>query len=324
MPRLRQPPAERPKPQIMSDPEPFEAPDPEQLKKETEEEQPIEVDVTPDPEPTPKEDAAEELRKQIEAMRRGEAEMRRRAEQAERERDEARQRAQVEAEKARKEVAQSQVTTFDTGIAKETEAVESAKRDLVSATASGDNEGLMSAIERMSEAKARLETLKNGKAAVEAQIEEEKAKPKLEPKPQQTQPTVDQAIDNFPVPEIAKQWLREHKNYVTDPELNAEIQYLHHKVVKAGHEAYSKSYFTDLEKRLGISKADQPIEERPAIVSAPVSREVPDNKGDRPTSKITLTPAQRNAARVAGVTEAEYAKQLVRMQKEKSAGNIGG
>jgi hypothetical protein len=65
---------------------------------------------------------------------------------------------------------------------------------------------------------------------------------------------------------------------------------------------------------------------RSAIVSAPVSRELPGNYRHDPQdpSKITLTAQQVEAANIAGITPAEYARQLIRMKKAQANGEIQG
>ena len=65
---------------------------------------------------------------------------------------------------------------------------------------------------------------------------------------------------------------------------------------------------------------DEP-EERSSIVSAPVSRDIPSSNGTRQSGVVKLTPAQREAAKVAGITETEYAKQYARLLEEKANGN---
>ena len=59
------------------------------------------------------------------------------------------------------------------------------------------------------------------------------------------------------------------------------------------------------------------------MVSAPVSREAPSANGSRQSANIRLTASQREAAKMAGISETEYAKQLQKLQKEKSDGNYG-
>ena len=61
-------------------------------------------------------------------------------------------------------------------------------------------------------------------------------------------------------------------------------------------------------------------------MSAPVSRETSANGyggGDRP-GKVTLTPAMKEAAKVSGISEIEYAEQVLRLRKAKANGDYGG
>jgi hypothetical protein len=59
---------------------------------------------------------------------------------------------------------------------------------------------------------------------------------------------------------------------------------------------------------------------RSAFVSAPVSRETPSAGGSRSNRQIRLTAEEREHARMAGVTEVEYAKQKQRLMDEQAAG----
>lgn len=65
-------------------------------------------------------------------------------------------------------------------------------------------------------------------------------------------------------------------------------------------------------------KVQPPVNER--FVSAPVSREAMSWSGkrdDRPGS-IRLTPAMQEAAKIAGISLAEYSRQLLRLREEKA------
>ncbi len=59
---------------------------------------------------------------------------------------------------------------------------------------------------------------------------------------------------------------------------------------------------------------------RSCIVSAPVSRGVPSSTPGWATGKITLTPAEREAARLSGISEVEYAKHRLRLNAMKASG----
>lgn len=174
------------------------------------------------------------------------------------------------------------------------------------------------------------------------------------------QPQSDDPLANIALPDLAKDWLRKNPKYLYEAELNQKLQDLHHVLVDEGHAAYSEPYFAEIDRRLaggavdaalakaragtlhpipdddGIDVYDPPsgngrlvIGElsRRAVVSAPPSREVPSSDGvyrhDHP-GRITLTAAQKESARISGISEAEYAQQLIRLRQEKDAGNYGG
>jgi phage I-like protein len=64
----------------------------------------------------------------------------------------------------------------------------------------------------------------------------------------------------------------------------------------------------------------RPTRLSPAHVSAPVSREVPSASGLRSPGRVTLTAQQREAAKMSGVSEAEYARQLLRLRELQASG----
>lgn len=274
-------------------------------------------------------DAAVELKKQIEALQRAEQTQRERADKAERERKAALEVARAkdaEIEKAKGDVVQSRADVINRAIAAETEAAEAAEREYIAARANGDAEAEVKAQRRMVRAEANLANLQNGKAAIEAEIEEAKNRPA--PKPQE-EPQGD-GLDRINLPETAKRWLMAHPDYMTDNRKNAKIQSLHWEIVQDEKlEPFSDAYYESMEIHLGMRKApkaeaeEEEEEPRSAMVSAPVSREVPQNNGSRSSGTIRLTAAQREAAKMAGITETEYAKQLVKFQQEKDNGNYG-
>lgn len=83
------------------------------------------------------------------------------------------------------------------------------------------------------------------------------------------------------------------------------------------------SSMPDLHDEAGVSQEVPPTrrEMGRGIVSAPVSREAPSWTGkreDRPGS-ITLSLAQKEAARISGLTEVEYSRNLLRLREAKAA-----
>jgi hypothetical protein len=63
-------------------------------------------------------------------------------------------------------------------------------------------------------------------------------------------------------------------------------------------------------------------EPRPSrYVSAPVSREIPSaGNGTRAPRQVTLTADQKEAARMSGISEVEYARQLMKLNEMRAAG----
>jgi hypothetical protein len=125
------------------------------------------------------------------------------------------------------------------------------------------------------------------------------------------------------------------------PELNV----LHRAALEAGLADTSPEYFNFMEQqlanlqrpaaaatglademreRVGHEQPPPPEPERPStrpsIVSAPVSREVPNGSGRRQIGKVTLTPAEQEMARVSGISIEEYARQKLRYENLRETG----
>jgi hypothetical protein len=120
---------------------------------------------------------------------------------------------------------------------------------------------------------------------------------------------------------------------------------LHRAALESGLADTSPQYFDYMTDRLAALAAQPPIgqhivddmerriasrpepEPRPNVaaaqhLSAPVSRG-PVGYSGRPSGPVTLSPAHREAAKIAGVSEAEYGKQLQIMNDLKAAGEYG-
>jgi hypothetical protein len=189
-------------------------------------------------------------------------------------------------------------------------------------------EAAKSAIERRLEEMERAQALR-AQQPTELAVDE----------PSQPQPvTVEQIIAGSGLPDRAKDWLRQHPDYVTDPAKNAHVQKMHHVAeYQTGGETFTEKYFHRMEVLLGLRpEARQPAPQRgvqsaPARqqtysgppLSAPPTREVPSMTSGRPVSvRRPLTPQEREAARFSGVSEAEYELQLRKMEALKAAGGI--
>jgi len=100
-------------------------------------------------------------------------------------------------------------------------------------------------------------------------------------------PTVEEIISNAPLPERAKAWLRDHPEYITDPERNARLQEMHHVAKYHAGEEYTDSYFDKMEALLGLGSPDVSI-----TVENEHSREQsPQDMMEQPT--MTAPPPRR-------------------------------
>jgi hypothetical protein len=192
--------------------------------------------------------------------------------------------------------------------------LESAKRDALAANTAGDTPQFLEATQRISVAAARLEHLEAGYAAIEKQRKE----------PPPAQRSAD-PIEALQVPYEAKTWLRKNPHFITNAADNKRLRTAHDAALDLENlTAWSPEYYEFVETKLGIRKAEpkpvpksEPeIEER--TVSAPVSRDAPSLSGGKAgSSKITLSPEEREHAKLAGVDEVTYAKMKQRLQREK-------
>jgi multidrug efflux pump subunit AcrA (membrane-fusion protein) len=275
------------------------------------------------------------LREQIAALEKSNREYRERVE-SERQRAEqavkAVQDRDAEVNKLQEQTVNSQADAINAAMAAAQAEADSAQRDIEAATTIGDTKALSEAYRKLSRAEGKLLRLEDGKEALEREISER-------PKPQERSQVQQDPVDNLNLPSLAKSWLRDHPEFLTNPRKNSKLQALHWDVVDEGLEPYSRDYFEVLEERLGLRQAArrQPVEQdvddddepqvRPtkrATVSAPPSREVPSTSGVRNDGKIRLSREEKEAARISGISEEEYAKQKIIMMQEKSKGNYGG
>ena len=101
-------------------------------------------------------------------------------------------------------------------------------------------------------------------------------------------------IENLEMPSGAKAWLKERPQYVFDPQENAKIQVVHHKLVGEGFEPYSPSYFAEAEKRLAEPEVDRSAVDEAlgqARAAAPVAEDVfqHENSVVRPRRQVSVS-----------------------------------
>jgi hypothetical protein len=132
-------------------------------------------------------------------------------------------------------------------------------------------------------------------------------------------------------------------DFMKNPEIAKEALMAAH---RAGHEQDSQAFHAAVKKsfdeKMMMSHPDLSVEIFPperapqlpmhdrdrmaSYVSAPVSRESASNGYDYSDkgSRVKMTPQMKEAARIAGISEVEYAEQVLRLRQEKAEGNYGG
>ena len=273
------------------------------------------------------EDPTTALKAQIEALRKSEREAILRAEAADRKAAEEAAQRETERHSSKEQIMNSNVEAIGAALAAAQSEADLASEAIESAIAIGDAKGQAEAYRKLSMATARMFQLEQGKEAAERELKVIREAPKPEYRPKDE---VAAAVDAMNVPYLAKKWLKDHPEYVVDPRRNTKISALHYDLLEEGLEPYSAQYFDTMEQRLGLREAPQPVveeevEEQPRrISSAPPSREAVSSSGQRGTTQITLTVAQKEAARISGISEKDYVLQLLKLRQEKANGNYGG
>ena len=251
--------------------------------------------------------------------------------------DKRRREAQSQAEEHQKELAkvggraeQAEFDSILTALGAAQFEMDSAKRDLRASGEAGDWDKQADAQARIAQAAGRVMQLEDGKAAFESRREELKEERKTAKEPTQTNLTVDEYIDGLPnLMGAEKSWLKAHPELLTDKRKNARLQAAYFDAEDANQARGSESYFKFIEEKLGYRKAeveaddeDVETETRSPVVSAPVSREsISPSSGKAVSTRITLNPQQREAAKLAGVDELTYARQLQKLAELKKEGH---
>jgi hypothetical protein len=284
------------------------------------------------------EDDSADLRKQLEDLRRAneasnkrvqdEIAARQAAEQRVREREQEASQSKIRAEDAEYDAILNAIG------AAENEA-ESAQRDIATASEASDPKGMAEASRRLARAESRLSQLEDGKAAIERAKTIAAAQAKEAPQQRETQKNLDvnQYIDQLPnLLPSQRDWLREHPETLTDARKNQRLQGAHVEAEDQGFRPGSQKYFNYLEERLGYKEKDvndddddneRQQDAGAAQVSAPPSRNATNPGTGRPSNtRITLTPEQREVARLSGIDEITYARQLQRMNELKANGQL--
>jgi len=251
------------------------------------------------------EDGIQELRAKLEQERQGRIEAEKRAQEA----TNREFRAKNEVEDTNLHL----VTNAIESVRRQNEALKANYREAMSI---GDYDRVADIQEAMSTNSAKLLQLENGKTAMEQ-------KPKQAPPKPQYKDHVD-ALAAQVTPASAA-WLRENRDHLGNQKTIDKMFRAHADALDDGIIPDTRDYFDYIEGRLGINKSDdgyydatepaaKPIQRRQSPASAPVSRSG-SAPGTRP-NVVRLGAAEREMASMMGMTDQEYARNKLALQKE--------
>lgn len=286
-------------------------------------EDPIKAAALQADEPAPKDDGPEEIAPDV-----GIEALKIQLENERKARFEAEQRANAAANFAH----QSNAEVQDSNLQLVVSAIETVKRDNMmnrraysEAMAAGDFDRAAEIQDVMSLNNAKLLQLENGKSALEQRAQEAR---------QQRQQPQQQPVSD-PVEAVASQlsprsaaWIRAHPECVKNGKTYTKMIGLHNVAIADGIEPDTDEYFDYIETNLGYKKPqrqqDVDQDEDPQAQAAkPMARKAappaaPPSRGSGNGSRITLSAAQREAASISGLTEEEYARNLMAEKKRRA------
>lgn len=217
---------------------------------------------------------------------------------------------------AKTEVHDSNLHLVKTAIETVKTSTDSLKGKLRDAMAAGDWDAAAEIQVDISNNSAKLAQLESGQKALESA-----------PKPVQ-----ERYVPSDPVEKFASQlsprsaaWVRSHPEYVTNPALNQKMMAAHNIAMADGVPVDTDDYFASIEDTLRFKRAD-PVQDdalsganassgrRAAPPAAPPSYSGTGN-GQKPNT-IRLSVAEREMAAISGLSDLEYAKQKLALQKE--------
>lgn len=232
-----------------------------------------------------------------------------------------------EAERLRTSGADSQKELLSTSLANAQAEEAAAQAELEKAFEVGDAKAMGAAQAKIGRAAAKVVNLEGAIA----QFDEDAKAAKSEAERPKTEERVDiaTAIDRDPnlMPK-ERDWLKDHPEVLTDSRRNRELSVGYDRALAKGFKRGSEGYFKFLDEFMGFAEPepraddhDDTETERASIVSAPVTRDNRSSLSGKQTAptRITLSPAEREAARNMGISDVAYAKGKVQMDANKRA-----
>lgn len=239
---------------------------------------------------------------------------------------EERQRAEQAAAEAARKVKLAEGHSLDSeeqaigsGLASAQAERDAAKAAVRSAFEVGDAEKLAEAQERLGRAAADIREYERAQAMLAERKAEAARQPDVPAQP--TRPAdINSLIDQMNLLPAERDWLKAHPESLMDRGRNVELDAAYIKATRKGIARGTPAYFKFIEKEMGYveDNADDDVTEGTGIVSAPVAREARSSSGAPTGNRVVLTPEQRDFARTMGLTDIQYATQVLALRRDKS------
>lgn len=234
-------------------------------------------------------------------------------------RQEAEERARIASQKlnaAYNEVEDSNINLITSAIETVKRENEYLKNEYRNALALSDFDKVADLQEAMSSNAAKLLQLENGKQS-------------MQNKPRQQAPDYSNPVEQFAsqLSPRSAEWVRRHPQCVTDQRLQQKMIAAHNLAVADGYQPDTDDYFGFIEDTLKVgnryARQEEKAQEESALSSAskPAPRQAPPpaapaNRGSTRPNVVRLTKAEADTAKMFGMTEQEYAKNKIALQKE--------
>jgi len=211
----------------------------------------------------------------------------------------------------------NQHTAFVNAIASFERDAEMLERDYAATLENGDYTKAAKIQRQMSQVESRLTQLAQGKEALEERItvqRQEMERPRQPEIQQMPRDPVEERISSLTP--ASQAWIRAHPEVISDPKLNARMTAAHWEALADDVVPESPEYFARIESKVYDNKNPQQNSRetqrsnRPQAMAAPVSRSSTPSFKSNGSINITLSPAEREAARDMDMTDEDYAESI--------------
>lgn len=168
----------------------------------------------------------------------------------------------------------------------------------------------------------QLSDLKRGKKAMKDQLKEAEERAKAQPVEPPRGDVVDQIASS--VSPRSADWVRSNRDILKDERAIRKMFRAHEDAIDEGIEPDTDGYFRFIEARLGKqppAPAESPMSEASAPRRSVPPPPAPVTRSSPRQGVVRLTRDQAETARMMGMTESEYAKNMIALQKEGKLGH---